>query len=95
MVYTSRAAKYEKGLATAKEITEEDSVLIRDNFASVTPRLSSVKLKPQLQVSHPNRGGFSSKGSKFATTNSDGTVTVTGYTNESGDVNFNAFDVGR
>ncbi len=95
MTYASRAAKYEKGLATAKEITEEGSVLIRDNFESVTPRLSNVQVKPRLVVSHPERGSFSGKGSKFATANTDGTVTVTGYTNESGDVNFSEFAVGR
>ena len=95
MTYTSRAAKYETGLATAKEITEEGSVLIRDNFVSVTPRLSSVQVKPRLLVSHPERGDFSGKGSRFATANADGTVTVTGYTNESGDVNFSEFPIGR
>ena len=95
MTYTSRAAKYENGLAAAKEITEEGSVLIRDNYESVTPRLSSVEVKPQLVVSHPERGSFSGKGSKFATANPDGTVTVTGYTNESGDVDFSRFAIGR
>lgn len=95
MTYTSRAAKYESGLPTAKEITEEGSVLIRDNFVSVTPRLSNIEVKPQLVVSHPERGTFSGKDSKFAKTNADGTVTVTGYTNESGDVNFGEFEIGR
>lgn len=62
-------------------------IKIDNPFFSVTPRLNT-KATTKLVVTNPDKGGFTSKGTKYAKTNSDGSVIVTGVKGDKLDESF-------
>ncbi len=59
--------------------TNSKKITLTDRYYAVRPYLTDLKIKNRLVVENPDNGSFTSKDTKYAAKNPDGTVTVTGY----------------
>ena len=96
VAYEYRYADVKSDLPSAqwnKTGTAADSVKITlsHKYFSVSPYITDLTAKNRLIVKNPDNGDFTSKGTKYATSNTDGTVSVTGYYIE-GDGNTKTID---
>lgn len=85
----TRAASTEALLSTADIITKntgtfEIDLQLTDLYFSVTPSFTITDTTTLLNVTNPDMGTFSGKGGKYAVTNSDGSVTLSGYSSDDG-----------
>ncbi len=95
-----RHAKYESDLPTAvshkiESGTNDNDVVISDRYFSVRPYIRNVQAKTTLLVVNPNEGDFTSKDTKYAKKNDDGSVTVTGFKTDNIDDSFENASAGR
>ena len=65
-------------IQVSNETTNEINLKLEKKYIAVTPKLVSKESKTRLVVSHPDNGSFTSKGSKYATTDADGRVIIAG-----------------
>lgn len=92
--YGHRQAKVKSDLPNVKITTDSDitknvmDVKLADKYFSVTPILVKKDADVRLVVSNPDNGDFTSKGTKYAETNSNGSVTVSGIKTEKIDQSF-------
>lgn len=89
MKLDTRAAKEESLLSTADVITKNTGTLsanvqLTNRYFSVTPQFCLVDTTTVLEVTNPGNGDFIGKGGKYATENSDGSVTLRGYSAKDG-----------
>lgn len=96
----TRAASTESLLSAADIITKNTGTLsidiqLSDLYFSVTPNFSLADTTTVLNVTNPGDGDFIGKGGKYATENSDGSVTLKGYSAQDGatDTVFNNMSV--
>lgn len=80
---------------TAETGTNQIQLTLSDLYVSVTPVITLVTSDTMLRVKNPSMGDFLGKGSKYATTNADGTVTLNGYSDGKDEVIFNKLVVGQ
>ena len=100
VAYNYRSADSESDLSTAQWFisgTGNDTITIplKDHFFSVSPIITDKTVKTRLSVTNPDKGSFTSKDSKYAQKNSDGTVTVTGYADNGLDESFEDYSAGK
>lgn len=100
MKLDTRAASTESLLSSADIITKNTGTLsvdiqLSDLYFSVTPNFSLADTTTVLNVTNPDNGDFIGKGGKYATKNSDGSVTLKGYSAQDGasDTVFNDMSV--
>ncbi len=94
--YEYRSAEVESELPNTqwyKTGTASDStkITVSNRYFSVSPYITDLTAKNRLIVTNPDCGDFTSTGTKYAASNSDGSVTVTGYYIE-GDDNHQTID---
>lgn len=87
--FDTRAASTESLLSTADIITKDTGTLsaniqLSDLYFSVTPKFCLADTTTVLNVTNPQNGDFIGKGGKYATSNSDGSVTIKGYSAQDG-----------
>ncbi|WP_294909624.1 Calx-beta domain-containing protein [uncultured Ruminococcus sp.] len=89
MKLDTRAASTESLLSTADIITKNTGTLsvdiqLSNLYFSVTPNFCLADTTTVLNVTNPDNGDFIGKGGKYATKNSDGSVTLKGYSAQDG-----------
>lgn len=89
MKLDTRAASTESLLSVADLITVNtgtfsSDIQLSDLYFSVTPNFYLTDTTTVLNVTNPDFGDFIGKGGKYATKNSDGSVTLKGYSAEDG-----------
>lgn len=89
MKLDTRAASTESLLSSASIITVNTgtfsvNVQLSDLYFSVTPNFYLADTTTLLNVTNPNNGDFIGKDGKYASKNSDGSVTLRGYSKEDG-----------
>lgn len=62
----------------SNEAKDTLTVTLKDKFFTVTPFIVEKKSQTRLVVTNPDNGGFTSKGTKYAVKNSDGSAVVSG-----------------
>ena len=100
MKLDTRAASTDNLLSTADIITKNTGTLsvdvqLSDLYFSVTPNFSLADTTTVLKVTNPDNGDFIGKNGKYAVKNSDGSVTLKGYSAQDGatDTVFNNMSV--
>lgn len=89
MKFDTRAASTESLLSSADIITVNTgtfsaNIQLSDLYFSVTPNFYLADTTTVLNITNPDYGDFIGKGGKYATKNSDGSVTLKGYSSEDG-----------
>lgn len=89
MKLDTRAASTESLLSSADIITVNTgtfsaNIQLSDLYFSVTPNFYLADTTTVLNVTNPDYGDFIGKGGKYAVKNSDGSVTLKGYSSEDG-----------
>ncbi|MCQ4022572.1 MULTISPECIES: Calx-beta domain-containing protein [unclassified Ruminococcus] len=89
MKLDTRAASTESLLSSADIITVNTgtfsaNIQLSDLYFSVTPNFYLADTTTVLNITNPNYGDFIGKGGKYAKQNSDGSVTLKGYSSEDG-----------
>lgn len=84
VAYEYRCADVESDLKNAQWIktgtaSDKVGITLSRKYFSVSPYITDLSVKNRLIVNRPDGGDFTSKGTKYAAENSDGSVTVTGY----------------
>ena len=84
VAYDIRSADNQSDLNTCDwthtgSASDSKTITLTNRWFSVRPYLTDLTVKNRLIVNSPDGGDFTSKGTKYATSNPDGTVTVTGY----------------
>ena len=90
VAYEYRFADVESDLSSAQwyktgTAADKVNITLSHRYFSVSPYITDLTVKNRLVVKNPGRGGFTSKGTKYASENPDGSVTVTGYYVKGGD----------
>jgi hypothetical protein len=84
VAYEYRYADVKSDLASAQwnktgTAADEVKITLSHKYFSVSPYITDLTAKNRLIVKNPDGGDFTSKGTKYADANSDGSITVTGY----------------